>query len=105
MVVASGEIAFDDQHKDTLLNPVLIIEVLSESTEAYDRGTKFAHYRRIPSLQKYILVAQDRVTIEHFTRHESSWITTEASSLAQTIELSSIRCTLSLREVYDKIAY
>src|SRR5438045_3140164 len=64
VVVACGDIHFDDEQKDTLTNPTVIIEVLSKSTEAYDRGEKFVHYRRLDSLQEYLLVSQDQYRIE-----------------------------------------
>jgi Uma2 family endonuclease len=70
VVVVCGEPRFDELRGDTLLNPTLIVEVLSSSTEAYDRGDKFAHYRRLDSLQEYVLVAQDRCRIERFLRQK-----------------------------------
>jgi Uma2 family endonuclease len=98
---------FEDNHVDTLTNPTVIIEVLSPSTEAYDRGEKFAHYRRLESLHDYVLIAQDRVLIEHFARHGDTgdqWVLTEISDLDGTLQLASIGCVLSLREVYDRVA-
>src|SRR5207302_11009756 len=68
MVVVCGERQFEAERRDTLLNPTLIIEVLSPTTEAYDRGDKFAHYRRMESLREYVLIAQDRVRLERYTR-------------------------------------
>ena len=94
---------FEDAHVDTLLNPTLLIEVLSPSTEAFDRGGKFAHYRKIGSLQEYLLVAQDQPSIERYVRQGDVWILSEAAGLAASIPLDSIGCTLSLREVYDKV--
>src|SRR5262249_32000266 len=70
VAVVGGERPFLDAEVDTLLNPNVLIEVLSPSTEAYDRGKKFAHYRRIPSLVEYVLVAQDRPLVERFTRRD-----------------------------------
>jgi len=78
---------FEDSYVDTLLNPMLIIEVLSDSTEAYDRGQKFAHYRRLASLTDYVLVAQDRACVEHYVRRSEQWILTEVSGLEGTIQL------------------
>ena len=94
---------FEDAHVDTLLNPTLLIEVLSPSTEAYDRGGKFAHYRKIGSLQEYLLVAQDQPSIERYVRQGDVWILSEALGLDAFVPLDSIDCTLSLREVYDKV--
>ncbi|MGH8057365.1 MAG: Uma2 family endonuclease, partial [Candidatus Entotheonellia bacterium] len=68
VVVVCGDLQFDDDHQDTLLNPILIIEVLSESTKDYDRGGKFAQYRKIPSFAEYVLVAQDECHVEHFVK-------------------------------------
>jgi Uma2 family endonuclease len=75
VVVVCGERHFTDDHLDTLTNPTLIVEVLSPSTEGYDRGQKFANYRRIPSLETYVLVAQDRAHIEKFERRpDGQWL-------------------------------
>jgi len=76
--VVCGEIRFEDVDNDTLLNPTVIVEVLSASTEAYDRGEKFAHYRRLESLQEYLLIAQDKVRIEHYVRQGAQWLLSEA---------------------------
>jgi Uma2 family endonuclease len=105
LVAVCGEALFDDEHTDTLLNPTVIVEVLSLSTEAYDRGEKFAHYRRIESLQEYVLVSQDKVRIESYVRQGSQWILSEASDLEETVRLESIGCDLVLRSVYDKVQF
>ena len=94
---------FEDAHVDTLLNPTLLIEVLSPFTEAFDRGGKFAHYRKIESLQEYLLVAQDQPSIERYLRQGDVWILSEAEGLDAVMPLTSIDCVLSLREVYDKV--
>ena len=97
---------FDDEQKDTLLNPNLIIEVLSASTEAYDRGEKFEYYRRIESLKEFVLVAQDKPYIERFTRQTNDqWLFTSTSGLESFVELSSVGCRLSLAEIYDKVQF
>ncbi|MGZ8174633.1 MULTISPECIES: Uma2 family endonuclease [Methylobacter] len=103
IVVACGTPQFEDAHVDTLLNPTLLIEVLSPFTEAYDRGGKFAHYRKIPTLREYLLVAQDQPSIERYLRQGDVWILTEAVGLEVDVPLESIDCVLSLREVYDKV--
>jgi Uma2 family endonuclease len=105
VVVACGDIRLEDEHADTLLNPTLIVEVLSPSTEAYDRGEKFAHYRRLESLREYILVSQDKVRIESYVRQGEQWLLSEAGSLDETIRLESIGCDLLLRDVYDKVRF
>ncbi len=95
---------FDDEQKDTLLNPTVIIEVLSDSTANYDRGIKFKHYRSLDSLQEYLLIAQDEYYIEHYVRQiNNQWILLEINNLQATIKLTSIDCSLALPEVYDKV--
>lgn len=103
VVVVCGAPSFDATAVDTLLNPTLIVEVLSESTEDYDRGTKFAHYRTIPSLSEYVLIAQKEVHVEHFVRQADGWLLTETSNLGDTVELPSIGCRLALKDVYERV--
>ncbi len=103
VAVVCGTPQFEDAQVDTLLNPTLLIEVLSPSTEAYDRGSKFAHYRKIASLQEYLLVAQDQPNIERYVRQGDVWILSEVTGIEAFISLKSIDCVLSLREVYDKV--
>ncbi|MBI3909876.1 MAG: Uma2 family endonuclease [Armatimonadetes bacterium] len=107
VVAVCGERRFADERQDTLLNPTLIIEVLFPSTEAYDRGEKFAHYRRLASLREYVLIAQDRPRVERFVRQEGGqeWVFTEASGLQETVPLSSIGCQLTLAEIYDRVEF
>jgi Uma2 family endonuclease len=103
VVAVCGEREFADDEFDVLLNPTLIVEVLSSSTEGYDRGLKSARYRRRASLQEYVLVSQDRVSVERFSRQGEQWLLTEATNLDDVIELPSIDCTLALRDIYDKV--
>jgi Uma2 family endonuclease len=104
VVALCGEAEFEDAVRDTLTNPALLVEVLSESTEAYDRGKKFEHYRRIPSFQEYLLIAQDRVHVERYLRSDDGqWVLSEYSDLNAKVELSSVGCALSLVDVYDKV--
>lgn len=103
IAVVCGTPQFEDAHIDTLLNPIMLIEVLSPSTEAYDRGGKFAHYRKIPSLREYLLVAQDQPSIERYVRQGEVWILSEGTGLEASVPLETIDCVLSLREVYDKV--
>ncbi len=101
-----GERLFYDQRRDVLLNPSLIVEVLSESTEAYDRGEKFAVYRRLPSLREYLLISQRRMRAELFVRQgDGGWLLTEYSDPMESVPLASIDCRLSLAEVYDKVEF
>lgn len=105
VVALCGEPSFEDAHLDTLLNPVVIVEVLSVSTEAYDRGEKFAHYRRLASLSDYALIAQDKVRVEHYVRQGEQWVLSEASDLSGTLHLASIGCALTLREIYERVDF
>jgi len=104
VTVVCGAAQFEDTQQDTLLNPTLIVEVLSDSTEAYDRGGKFAHYRKLPSLLEYVLIAQTKPHIEHYIRQpDNRWLLEEAESLHGTVHFPAIDCHLSLAEVYDKV--
>ena len=103
-VVVEGP-KFHDREFDTLLNPTVIFEVLSESTEAYDRGVKFGHYRRIPSLREYVLVAQDRMLVERYTRQGDDWLLSEFTSPEQAVRLESIDCTIPLERIYAKVKF
>ena len=106
VVVACGEPRFEDQHVDTLLNPTVIIEVLSDSTADYDRGDKFAHYRTLESLSDYLLVAQDKPRIEHYRRQANGqWLYSAADGLEARIEILTIACTLHLAEIYDRVTF
>jgi len=101
-----GEPRFEDTLRDTLLNPTLIIEVLSPSTEAYDRGKKFEFYRSIPSFREYLLVAQDEPRVEQFTlQADGRWIFTATAGLDSTVTLASISCVLAMAEIYDKVSF
>ena len=103
IVAVCGEARFEDEHVDTLLNPTVIVEVLSESTEAYDRGEKFAHYRRLETLREFVLVAQDKIRIEHFRREGEEWILSEVSGPDATLHLGSIDCHAGLAFIYEKL--
>lgn len=103
VVVVCGQPQLEDAELDTLLNPTLIAEVLSDSTEDYDRGTKFAHYRTLPSFSEYLLVAQNEVHVEHFIRQSDGWLLTETRDLTATLDLPSIGCRLSLADIYERV--
>ena len=106
VMVVCDEAQFADDQKDTLLNPNLIVEVLSDSTRDYDRGRKFQHYRTVPSLREYLTIEQDAPHIERWTRQpEDRWLLTEFSDLSQSVQLTSVSCVLSLTEVYDKVKW
>ncbi len=104
VTVVCGEPQFVDQERDTLLNPNLIVEVLSPSTEAYDRGRKFKHYRSIESVSEYLLVASEQITAELFTRQpDGSWLLVEVSRLEDSLHLQSVGCRLTLADIYQKV--
>lgn len=104
VVVVCEEPRFHDDEFDTLANPTLIVEVLSPSTEGYDRGTKFVRYRSISSLAGYVLVAQSRPYVEQWVRDVGDrWLLMELGDLSQTLELPSIGCRLPLAEIYDRV--
>ncbi len=106
LVVVCGEPKFQDNVFDTLLNPALLVEILSESTESYDRGKKFQHYRSIESLQEYVLVSQDEARIEKYVKSgDGFWTLSEAVGLNSEIKFSSIECSIALVEVYDKVNF
>jgi Uma2 family endonuclease len=95
---------FEDEAMDTLLNPTVIIEVLSPSTEAYDRGLKFAHYRSIEAMQIYILIAQDKPQIEIFRRQKNEdWLLSVVGGLGARVSLDAIGCELALADVYERV--
>ena len=103
VIVVCGESRFEDDTFDTLLNPILVVEVLSPSTAAYDRGEKFEHYKQIASLQEYILVSQDNVRVEHYSRQGSQWISNTFGHFEDMLSLASIECTLPLRAIYRRV--
>jgi Uma2 family endonuclease len=106
VVVVCGEAEFEDAHVDTLLNPTVIVEVLSPSTEAYDRGEKFAQFRNLASLREYVLIAQDRPRIERFRRSEGQdWLFSAVDGLEETAHLTAIGCELALTDVYERVQF
>ncbi len=103
VVVCDGP-RFEDDTEDTLLNPTLIIEVLSPSTEDYDHGKKFAHYRSLRSLRVYLLVAQQEVHVELLERQDDNrWVFSETRDIGETLDLPVIGATLALADVYDRV--
>jgi len=98
------ELAPDDEY--ALTNPVVLIEVLSPSTETNDRISKWSHYQRIPSLRDYVLVAQDKIRIEHYARRDdNSWILHIVENIDGFITLDSIECRLNIAEVYERVTF
>lgn len=106
VAVVCADPQFTDDPLDTLLNPTVIVEVLSPSTEAYDRGEEFRSYRKISTLQHYLLIAQDRPSIERYTRQpKGEWLLTEVIGINETIALPAINCTLALAEIYERVSF
>ncbi|MEZ6125013.1 MAG: Uma2 family endonuclease [Planctomycetaceae bacterium] len=103
IVVSAGDPQLEDDQQDTLLNPVVLIEVLSPTTEAYDRGRKFEQYRRIPSLQEYVLVAQDRMQVECYRRRADGWHLTEYSTASDSVPFPALQCEVRVEEIYAKV--
>ena len=114
VVVVCEEPRFEDDVFDILLNPIIVVEVLSPSTEAYDRGEKFSHYRHLASLQEYVLVSQDKVLVERYRRpqkHETApvtaqdWIFTAFQAPEDILPLTAIQCELPLQEIYERVTF
>jgi len=106
ITVACGDILFkEDESVSTILNPKVVIEILSPSTELLDRRTKFYDYIQIPSLEDYLLVAQDEPRIERFSRGEELWTVLKVEGLDGSIEIPSLSLTLKLAEVYERVEF
>ena len=106
VVIVCGPPRFLDQQFDTLLNPAAIFEILSPSTQDYDRGSKFELYRTIPSLRDYILIAQDRVHLEHFSREPNgNWLLQESNQLDSSLTIPTLDLSLPLAEIYRRVAF
>lgn len=106
MVVACDRPQFLDGQLDTLTNPIVIVEVLSPTTEADDRSWKFAHYRRLASLTDFVMLSQYQPFLEHYTRQaDAQWVLTELSGLEAVLRLPSIRCELPLAEIYERVEF
>lgn len=103
VIVCCGEPEFEDNVFDTLLNPTIVIEVLSPSTEAFDKGEKFMHYQELASLREYILVSQDRVRVEHYRLTQTQWVQTEFRAREDVLTLVSIGCELPLQDIYRRV--
>lgn len=103
IVIVCGKAEFEDNQTDTLLNPVIVFEILSPSTERYDRGAKFQRYRTLTSLQSYILISQDAPCFEIYTRQGEVWVLSEAVEVTDTVTLAPINCTLTLADVYWRV--
>ncbi len=104
VVVVCGKPEFDDEQRDTLNNPLVIIEVLSRSTEGYDRGQKFLHYRSIPSLREYVLVSQRQMLVEHFARQANGqWVLTTFTGPEETVVFPTLGVSIPIASLYLKV--
>lgn len=104
ITVVCGEMQFHDKRRDIILNPTLVIEVLSESTEAFDRGEKFQSYQRIDSFREYVLIAQAPPLVEQFVRQDDgSWIYTSVAGRENSLTLSTVNCQLRLDAIYKRV--
>lgn len=104
--LACGQDRLDDEHEDTLLNPVVIVEILSDSREAYDRGKKFELYRQLPSLREYLLVNQYKPLVEQYIRQESgAWILRDLAGLEGKLALPSVGITIAMADVYTDVRF
>lgn len=103
VVIVCGQPQFGDEYLDTLLNPTVLIEVLSDSTEAFDRGGKFAHYRRLELLQEYVLITQSLMRVEHFVRDGERWVLSELNAPEGTLLLASVNASVLLADIYEDI--
>ena len=103
--IVCGTPEFSPDDKNALVNPIVVVEVLSPSTEAYDRGAKFAHYRTIPSLAHYVLIATDRMAVDVFTRSDDGWLLTTASAPADIVRLTAARAEFSVGDLYADVQF
>jgi Uma2 family endonuclease len=105
IVISCDKEIFEDENRDVLLNPVVIIEILSDSTEAYDRGLKFFHYKFINSFVEYLLISQKICYVEKFERQENNiWLYSEFHHMEDIVRIKSIDCHISLKEIYRKVS-
>ena len=106
VVVGCAPLEFEDNSLDILLNPTVIMEVLSPTTAADDRSWKFAHYRRLQTLTDYVMLSQFQPFLEHYTRQENGhWVLTEVAGLDAMLRLPSIGCDLPLSAVYERVEF
>ena len=104
VAVTCGKELFEEDYVDTLLNPIVIFEILSHSTEARDRGEKFQHYQFIDSLIEYILIAQNTIRVEQYVRQsDRTWMYSQYQNLQDVVKPESINCELSLKDIYVKV--
>ncbi|MGV3719986.1 MAG: Uma2 family endonuclease [Actinomycetota bacterium] len=100
-----GKIEFDASDAETVTNPALLVEVLAPESEAYDREAKFAHYQRLPSLEEYVLVAQDRALVEHYAREGEVWQLNCWEGLDSSLSLRCVKTSIPLTGIYDRVMF
>lgn len=106
VMAIQNPIQLKEGRKDTVTNPILIVEVLSPATESYDRGAKFAAYRSLPTLQEYLLIDQARISVEHYRRQGNvEWIFRDYHALDDVVTLPSVNITFSLADIYGDIEF
>ncbi len=106
VVVVCGDAQFEDDELDTLLNPTLLIEVLTKTSESRDRGEKFTNYRNMPSVQEILLISQTQMRVEHYIRQSAEeWALHDITSPTASIQLKSIGCTLTMTELYARVQF
>jgi Uma2 family endonuclease len=106
VMVMAQPIAYQPGRRDTLINPLMIAEVLSKSTRSYDKDEKFAAYRTIPTFQEYLLIDQDTMHVEHYMKTESrKWFFVEYEAENELIPLASVPCQIELADLYDKVDF
>ncbi len=107
LTVVCGAPVFHDQHNDVILNPKVIFEISSPTTEGYDRSLKFTRYQSLKSLSDYILIAQNRACVEHFARQKGNrqWLFTIETEMTAEILIASISCKLKLADIYDRVSF
>lgn len=98
-----GAVEVEDSHDDTLLNPCVVVEIYSPETEAFDRGDKWAQYQQLTTLRDYVLVAQNRIFVEHFARQDAAWLLRTYEKLDDTLTLTGAPATLQLSDIYERI--
>ena len=104
VLVVRGELVCEDREQDTLLNPKVIIEVLSPATETYDRGTKFEHYRQLKSMAEFLFIDQDRISVEHYVlQADGHWDFSQTTDLDATVYLPSIGAYLKVSDIYHRV--
>ncbi len=106
LMIIGGQVKYAPERKDTVVNPLVIAEVLSDSTERYDRGEKFRRYRSIPTLQEYILINQKEMQVEQFVKNDQGqWLLAEHEGGTAILELNAVEFSISLAELYNKVNF